>query len=57
MVSNIDTVIDGWQPGQRLDIYQELRSAVRRSTAESLFGQRLAVHSDFSVSNCSPCWT
>ena len=21
MVSNIDTVIDGWQPGQRLDIY------------------------------------
>ncbi|EPZ64672.1 cytochrome P450 139 cyp139, partial [Mycobacterium tuberculosis '98-R604 INH-RIF-EM'] len=26
MVSNIDTVIDGWQPGQRLDIYQELRS-------------------------------
>ncbi len=46
MVSNIDAVIDGWQPGQRLDIYQQCRSAVRRSTAESLFGQRIAVHSD-----------
>src|SRR6201993_756895 len=47
MVSNIDTVIDGWQPGQRLDIYQQCRSAVRRSTAQSLFGQRIAMHSDF----------
>lgn len=54
MVSNIDTVIDGWQPGQRLDIYQELRSAVRRSTAESLFGQRLAVHSDFLGEHLQP---
>lgn len=54
MVSNIDTVIDGWQPGQRLDIYQELRSAVRRSTAESLFGQRLAVHSDFLGEQLQP---
>jgi len=47
MVSNIDTVIDGWRPGQRLDIYQQFRSAVRRSTAESLFGRRIAAHSDF----------
>jgi cytochrome P450 len=47
MVSNIDTVIDGWQPGQRLDIYRQCRCAVRRSTAESLFGQRIAIHSDF----------
>ncbi|OBF05650.1 cytochrome P450 [Mycobacterium sp. ACS4054] len=47
MVSNIDAVIDGWRPGQRLDIYRECRSAVRRSTAESLFGPRLAAHSDF----------
>lgn len=50
-------MIDGWQPGQRLDIYQELRSAVRRSTAESLFGQRLAVHSDFLGEQLQPCWT
>jgi cytochrome P450 len=47
MVSNVDAVIDGWRPGQLLDIYQEFRNAVRRSTAESLFGQRMAVHSDF----------
>jgi cytochrome P450 len=54
MVSNIDTVIDGWRPGQRLDIYQQFRSAVRRSTAESLFGRRLAVHSDFLGEQLQP---
>jgi hypothetical protein len=54
MVSNIDTVIDGWRPGQRLDIYQQCRSAVRRSTAESLFGQRIAVHSDFLGEQLQP---
>jgi cytochrome P450 len=54
MVSNIDTVIDGWQPGQRLDIYQQCRSAVRRSTAESLFGQRIAMHSDFLGEQLQP---
>lgn len=47
MVSTIDAVIDGWRPAQRLDIYQQCRAAVRRSTVESLFGPRLAVHSDF----------
>jgi cytochrome P450 len=54
MVSNIDTVIDGWRPGQRLDIYQQCRSAVRRSTAESLFGERIAVHSDFLGEQLQP---
>src|SRR3984893_9931571 len=54
MVSNIDTVIDGWRPGQRLDIYQEFRNAVRRSTAESLFGQRMAAHSDFLGEQLQP---
>ncbi len=54
MVSNIDTVIDSWRPGQRLDIYQQFRSAVRRSTAESLFGRRLAVHSDFLGEQLQP---
>lgn len=47
MVSTVDDMIDRWQPGQRFDIYQHLRSAVRRSTAESLFGSRMAAHSDF----------
>ncbi len=54
MVSNIDTVIDGWRPGQRLDIYQQCRSTVRRSTAESLFGERIAVHSDFLGEQLQP---
>jgi cytochrome P450 len=54
MVSNIDTVIDGWRPGQRLDIYEQFRSAVRRSTAESLFGQRMAAHSDFLGQQLQP---
>ena len=54
MASTIDTVIDGWRPGQRLDIYQEFRSAVRRSTAESLFGPRVAAHSDFLGAQLQP---
>lgn len=54
MVTNIDAVIDGWRPGQRLDIYQQFRSAVRRATAESLFGQRLAIHSDFLGEQLQP---
>jgi cytochrome P450 len=54
MASNIDTVIDGWRPGQRLDIYRQCRSAVRRSTAESLFGSRLAEHSDFLGEQLQP---
>ncbi|KZS77484.1 cytochrome P450 [Mycobacterium kansasii] len=54
MVSTIDAVIDTWRPGQRLDLYQEFRSAVRRSTAESLFGPRLATHSDFLGEQLQP---
>lgn len=54
MVSNIDAVVDGWWTGQRLDIYQQCRSAVRRSTAESLFGQRIASHSDFLGEQLQP---
>ena len=54
MVASIDSVIDGWQPGQRLDIYRQCRSAVRRSTTESLFGQRMAAHSDFLGEQLQP---
>jgi cytochrome P450 len=54
MASAIDTVIDGWRPGQRVDIYQQFRSAVRRSTAESLFGPRIAAHSDFLGAQLQP---
>lgn len=54
MVANIDLMIDGWQRGQRLDIYRHCRDAVRRSTAESLFGPRLAQHSDFLGEQLQP---
>ncbi|QLL09759.1 cytochrome P450 [Mycobacterium vicinigordonae] len=47
MASVIDDTIESWRPGQVLDLYSEFRSAVRRSTAESLFGSRMAAHSDF----------
>jgi cytochrome P450 len=47
IAGNADAVIDHWQPGQRVDIYDSLRSAVRRSIAESLFGTRIAEHADF----------
>lgn len=54
MVRTVDDTIDGWQDGQRLDIYSELRAAVRRSTAESLFGSRMAAHSDFLGEQLQP---
>lgn len=54
MVSTIDATIDGWRSGQQRDIYQEFRSAVRRSTAESLFGSRMAAHSDFLGAQLQP---
>jgi cytochrome P450 len=41
MAANADAVIDTWQPGQKLDIYEQFRSAIRRSTIESLFGPRM----------------
>ena len=47
-------MIDGWRPGQRLDIYRHCRSAVRRSTAASLFGQRMAAHSEFLGEQLQP---
>lgn len=42
MAANADTVIDTWRPGQRLDLYAELRRAIRHATIELLFGPRLA---------------
>lgn len=54
MVAGIDAVIDGWRPGQRVDAYRQCRSAVRRSTAASLFGERLAAHSDFLGEQLQP---
>ncbi|WP_405057173.1 cytochrome P450 [Kribbella sp. NBC_01505] len=39
---NADQVIDGWRPGTVVDAYAEFRRAIRRSTIELLFGDRLA---------------
>lgn len=47
MAENADRVIDSWQPGQTIDIYQQLRAAIRRSTIHSLFGARIAEDAAF----------
>lgn len=54
MVSNIDAAIDTWRVGEKLDLYQAFRNTVRRSTADSLFGPRLAAHSDFLGGQLEP---
>jgi cytochrome P450 len=54
MAVNADAVIDTWQPGQRLDIYQQFRSAIRRSAIESLFGSRIAEQADFLGEQLQP---
>lgn len=54
MAANADAVIDTWRRGRRLDIYQQFRSAIRRSTTESLFGQRMAAHDDFLGEQLQP---
>jgi len=54
IAANVDAVIDRWQPGQRIDIYDSLRAAVRRSITESLFGSRIAEHADFLGDQLQP---
>ncbi|GLZ34060.1 putative cytochrome P450 139 [Lentzea sp. NBRC 105346] len=47
MADNADATIDAWRPGQVVDVYQEFRAAIRRSTIQSLFGRRLAGDAEF----------
>ncbi len=42
-----EETLDAWRPGQELDVYQEFRRAIRRSTIHALFGEDLARDSDF----------
>ncbi|WP_332307215.1 cytochrome P450 [Saccharomonospora marina] len=42
MVDNTDQLIDTWQPGDTVDVYQGFRAAIRRTTLRTLFGTRLA---------------
>jgi len=54
MAANADSVIDTWRVGQRLDVYQEFRRAIRRSTIQSLFGRRMAGHEEFFGEQLQP---
>ncbi|WP_205877559.1 cytochrome P450 [Mycobacterium camsae] len=54
MADNTDAVIDAWRPGSRIEIYEQLRSVIRRNTAECLFGPRIAVHADFLGDQLQP---
>lgn len=44
---NTDLVIDSWQPGTVVDAYADFRRAIRRSTIELLFGERLAADEEY----------
>lgn len=51
MTENADATVDELRPGHRVNIYQQFRSAIRRSTIHSLFGRRLATDSAFFGAN------
>ena len=46
MVEEADTVIDGWRPGETVDVYGAFRDAVRRMVVRSLFGEPLQARAD-----------
>ncbi|WP_243719244.1 cytochrome P450 [Actinomadura sp. 7K534] len=46
MAANTDAALRTWRPGRTLDAYAELRSVIRRSTVEVLFGDRLAADAE-----------
>ncbi|MEB3021470.1 cytochrome P450 [[Mycobacterium] crassicus] len=54
MATNADAVIDSWRPGQTVDIFAQLRAAIRRSAIESLFGETMAGHADFLGEQLQP---
>jgi cytochrome P450 len=47
IAENADIVIDQWRPGQRVDVFEAFRSALRRSTIDSLFGPNMARDTPF----------
>ncbi|GHH62674.1 cytochrome P450 [Lentzea cavernae] len=47
MRENAEAMVDAWRPGEVVDVYQEFRRAIRRSTIHALFGEELAEESDF----------
>ncbi|MDX8033095.1 cytochrome P450 [Lentzea sp. BCCO 10_0856] len=47
MRANAEETLDAWRPGQTVDVYQEFRRAIRRSTIHALFGEKLAQDAEF----------
>ncbi|MGW6936676.1 cytochrome P450 [Lentzea sp. NPDC054927] len=47
MRANAEETLDAWRPGQTVDVYQEFRRAIRRSTIQALFGEKLAQDAEF----------
>ncbi|WP_158894240.1 cytochrome P450 [Amycolatopsis anabasis] len=47
MADNADAMIESWRPGQVVDVYQDMRTAIRRTTLHTLFGPRLAADAEF----------
>lgn len=54
MADNADAVLDTWEEGSVVDAYAGFRSAIRRSTLQSLFGRRLAGDADFFGDQLQP---
>jgi cytochrome P450 len=46
VTESVDDTLKGFTPGRTLDIYQELRSTIRRIVIRSLFGENLARQSE-----------
>ncbi|WP_020671348.1 cytochrome P450 [Amycolatopsis nigrescens] len=54
MAENADAVVGSWRTGQRVEVYQAFRAAIRRSTIQSLFGGRLAADAEFFGDQLQP---
>ncbi|MFL6164575.1 MAG: cytochrome P450 [Jatrophihabitantaceae bacterium] len=46
MLAEIHRMLNGWQPGQQINAFTEVRSCIRRIAILSLFGDRLQAHTD-----------
>jgi cytochrome P450 len=46
MVAVAEQVLDGWRPGQRLDIAQEMQKLTLRIASKALFGLDTAAQAD-----------
>lgn len=44
--AEVNRMLDGWQPGQPVNAFTEVRSCIRRIAIRSLFGDRLQAHTD-----------